>query len=258
MGASDGICLFIKKKILAKEGSMFLWSSVITPHDHVPALKAVITKQNMNSKDSARLCPVEWAIQEEAHKILDFLIEMGADVQIKKKWNKDSMLHYAVKVVNQIALQTLIDTKRIPVDVRNGDGETPLHCAIVKDCDECVRLLLSAGANPRRVLGRTNQTCLDLALAQSLDFSLVKRMILAGAWFQRITGRDRPLHWRAYRQGLANCKLAERALGRVLKLCKVDKDSAAVIQRMVWETHDAKEWEEMLQWNGYRWVENTK
>ena len=75
-------------------------------------------------------------------KIIGFLIEKGADVNIKNI-KGDTPLHIAIKNQNTEIIELLI-RKRAKLNVKNNKGKTPLHLARQS---EIVKLLIEKGAD---------------------------------------------------------------------------------------------------------------
>lgn len=228
------------------------WCAIITSVDDVEMARAIITKPYMNMLDDVGWTPLTAAVIHHAHKILALLIEMGADVHAKSPNLKRTLLHEAVAMDNHKGLATLLSLGRIPLDARSFRGYTALHLAVGWHQEECVKLLLDAGANARLLDGQTNQSTLDHWLIHNDDPTghrlvgemnrrIPRRLILAGARWVRTSHHKIPRDLRVYRVALAVCKLASRALGRALYLRGICRDLCHLMERMVWETHDRPE-----------------
>ena len=100
--------------------------------------------------------------------LLKLFISSGADPKAKaertptyeKGWNATSLhvaaWNYKLKVVEFLIGQG------VPVDIRDGRGNTPLHAAASRPFDDTVTLLLRLKADPR-LKNRAGETALDVA-----------------------------------------------------------------------------------------------
>ncbi|KAJ8668005.1 hypothetical protein QAD02_009668 [Eretmocerus hayati] len=86
-------------------------------------------------------------------KVVQFLIESGADVFTIVEKTTDNCLHIVVKSWSgktdndRIAIIELLINAGIPVDVMNSGGITPLYCALDIGNVQLVEYLIQAGAN---------------------------------------------------------------------------------------------------------------
>lgn len=58
------------------------------------------------------------------------------------------LLHYASDLSHQEVVIILLDNHNLPINAKNINGETPLHCAASRGQEQIVKLLLTKGADP--------------------------------------------------------------------------------------------------------------
>lgn len=89
--------------------------------------------------------------------ILECLLSMGADPEVKDEWVKDGVkfggapLHWACEKNNTPAIKVLLKRKGINVDSTDARGATPLHWACRRGSLENIMALVQAGANLQAV-----------------------------------------------------------------------------------------------------------
>ena len=113
--------------------------------------------------------------------IVRLLLEARADS------NKGSPLCTACDDGHTVIAQLLL-TARADMDASNADGRTPLWLASRFDCENVVRLLLSAGANPNCVVLSSSYSR-HVALG-GVDYSSPTWQLLVEAWMQAQSPAD--------------------------------------------------------------------
>ena len=83
----------------------------------------------MNVRGDVRVeTPLECAIRGHNQKGVDMLLEYGADVNTKDRFNM-TPLHFAVNKEDNAITECLLK-HGAELNVENSEGETPLQCAI--------------------------------------------------------------------------------------------------------------------------------
>ena len=100
-----------------------------------------------NSKDENGWTPLHFAACE-CHEISDYmaklLIQHGADVNSPDNQG-ERPLHCAIRVGNTAVVKLLLEAK-VDVNATDGNDEFPLDIAMENCSDECIGLLVGAGA----------------------------------------------------------------------------------------------------------------
>ncbi|KAK6983466.1 ankyrin repeat and KH domain-containing protein 1 [Biomphalaria glabrata] len=104
--------------------------------------------------------------------IVGILLGMSADVNAKNK-NGDTALMLATSME---VIKCLIEDERLHLDEQNSTGNTALMSAIETSHLQKVKLLINAGANPKREVSKTCQTGLLVNSSNESAFDVAKRM----------------------------------------------------------------------------------
>ncbi len=95
------------------------------------------------------------ALEENNMEALAFLIKRPEIKSIKcKNNNGETILHVLVKKCNvkgfDSVLNSLLERKDIKelINIQDKEGNTPLHIAVINECNELAQNLIKAGANP--------------------------------------------------------------------------------------------------------------
>ena len=91
----------------------------------------------------------------------DFLIESGADINVKGVKYQNSILHNAAYYNSPRSITQLIDYGA-KIDAKNKRGQTPLHIAVEEGNLNIVKALLKHGADVS-IVDNNNETPLDIA-----------------------------------------------------------------------------------------------
>jgi ankyrin repeat protein len=95
-------------------------------------------------------------------------------------------------------IKKLLKTKNMNIDAQINDGATLLHMAVMRDCEEVVRLLLNKGANPN--VGNLYNNTTPLHFAAKKDYPEIAK-ILCDTNKVNVNAQDNerqtPLHWAA-------------------------------------------------------------
>jgi hypothetical protein len=112
-----------------------------------------------NEKDDSGYPPLCHALNEGDLGTAQFLIDNGAEIQIKHASNGDSFLH--ILACNQILhpkmlkeVITFITKEGIELDIKNKLGDTPMHTASLMGIKANMEALTELGADPKATNNR--------------------------------------------------------------------------------------------------------
>jgi hypothetical protein len=105
---------------------------------------------NINSIDKAGKNALMWTLLSKrgSPELSRILLENGADVNARGHWNETPLMMAAQDDSINGILRVLIE-HNAEVDLQDKDGNTALLHAAFEGCNENVKVLLAAGANPR-------------------------------------------------------------------------------------------------------------
>jgi ankyrin repeat protein len=108
---------------------------------------------DVNSTDTRGWSPMHAAVFVKDTAIAEYLLDMGAKIDIKAKGDGFTPLHNAVNVGNYIMAKLIIDKlgDKLPnyINMQSKEGRTPLFSACSKKGElNTVQLLLKNGADP--------------------------------------------------------------------------------------------------------------
>jgi ankyrin repeat protein len=134
--------------------------------------------------------PLFWAIEfsprtagekSEVRKIMDMLIDAGADVNAQDQFGNTPLMYAAFKGNNQL-IDILLHAGADINATREASGFTALACAVVMEHPETVRVLIEAGAD-LETTDKSGNTPLMKAKSKDSKHSeeIAKLLIDAGA-----------------------------------------------------------------------------
>ncbi len=154
----------------------------------------------INAKPDKGLAPLNSAASEGHLVVAQFLVDHGADLQVKESGNGWMPIHYAAYYGHKAIVELLLNHK-CPVDIRNGESKTALQLAAEKGFRSVVELLLARGAD---VNAKANQNATALHFAVGNGFKSLAELLLAkgadpniNAPYVRVDAKNRsgtPLH----------------------------------------------------------------
>ncbi|KAM3068553.1 hypothetical protein ACMFMG_011084 [Clarireedia jacksonii] len=108
------------------------------------AVQFILGSNNPDPKDSYNQTPLYWASKNGYLKIVQLLLDRGADVKAASE-NNQTPLHWASKYGNVEIVQLLLD-RGADINIADEHGWTPLYWAFKNSNREIIQLLLDRGA----------------------------------------------------------------------------------------------------------------
>ena len=131
--------------------------------------------RSINMKDESGMTPLHWAARGEHFEIIKYLINNGADVNVK---NNDNVMALQFVIGNKEAVQFLI-AKGADVPVKGNTGKNLLHKVALLGYKNLVELMIEKGANTS-TKNNNGGTLLHSASAGGLN-RVAEMMIRQGA-----------------------------------------------------------------------------
>ena len=143
-------------------------------------VKTLLKSNNewLNNPDQNQKTPLHLALESGHIDIASYLIERGADINLKDK-DKASPLHNAAYLGNLEIVDLLLKKGATSLNEGNFRGQTPLHFACERGHPEVANCLLDAGADieARDMIGRTPL----MITAMSRNMEVVSVLMKRGA-----------------------------------------------------------------------------
>jgi len=132
----------------------------------------------LNSPDQNKKTPLHLALESGHAAIARYLVDQGADINLKDK-DKNSPIHNAAYLGNLEIVDLLLKKGAASLNEGNFRGQTPLHLACERGHPGVVTRLLEAGADieARDMLGRTPL----MTTATSKNMEVVNALLKKGA-----------------------------------------------------------------------------
>ena len=131
---------------------------------------------NVNLRNEYGQTPLYVAVDRGREQSARLLIDAGADIKISNHKQRTA-LHLAASNGHSSIVGELIKVPHLNLNVRNENGQTPLHVAVINGMVASARLLIDAGADIN-IPDKYQQTALHLAAYFGYDDivdSLIKR-----------------------------------------------------------------------------------
>lgn len=123
--------------------------------------------KDLEKKDAEGNTPLEYAVRGGNIEVIKYLIENGANVLIKDRYNA-TPLHAAAIVSRNNNIIDLLLKSGVPIDAQTNHGETPLFFAISHNNNNVALNLLSHGAQAT-LLPNNGESPLTRALENALS-----------------------------------------------------------------------------------------
>ena len=126
--------------------------SAVISGDRKRTMECISLGCDVNEEDEGGLRPLHYAVLSQDLKMIEFLLERGADVNLPSRGLKAPPLHYAVTVNDRGNLRIVeyLAEHGADVDLRDKEGKTALDLAEEKNLHEIARYLKSRGAKESR------------------------------------------------------------------------------------------------------------
>ena len=103
-------------------------------------------ESDVNIKNRERNSPLQLAVQRGSLEVIRLLSEAGADVNAVDRYD-NAILHCAVNKRREDVVRVITSTCECNINVRDHNGDTPLHIAIKSGLTNIVQTLVQAGAD---------------------------------------------------------------------------------------------------------------
>ncbi|MCK5895058.1 MAG: ankyrin repeat domain-containing protein [Endozoicomonadaceae bacterium] len=135
---------------------------------------------DVNNRAESDVTPLHLAALQNDVKVIELLIENGADIEFDKV--ELTPLVLAVKTGKLKAANCLLKAGA-NVNVRNDQDETPLMLAVLSNDVEMVQCLIDnkADVNAQYVYGDCKESILSIALKVKVSDKIIKKLISKGA-----------------------------------------------------------------------------
>lgn len=224
----------------------FRWSdfcdlSVAKAH---PNLLSVIDLKDENGEYALFTC-----LKQKCFETFCYFVDCGANIYVKNML-EDPLLIRAVVSESLECVEKLL-SRGAYVNCRDESGQTPLFESLFCDFPEITLLLLKHKADVN-ALSKCDLTPLDISFDYAClggsyedprESPQIKAIILAGGKTNKLKKKDIPPLFQVYFSKLGLCKSASIAVRISLRKRRVHKDIIPMIEKMVFETREAEEWE---------------
>jgi ankyrin repeat protein len=115
---------------------------------HLDVLRVLCEAGGVVNNKAGNCYPLHWAAENNDVKILRYLAEQGADLQVRMDVKESTALHIAAQNGNREAVKVLFELGADLCSL-DADGYTPAHIAVFadKNCVEIVKLFHELGAD---------------------------------------------------------------------------------------------------------------
>ncbi|WP_165482718.1 ankyrin repeat domain-containing protein [Legionella gresilensis] len=160
----------------------------LSEHDFITTIASWIANKQLDintmslNVDGNDYFLLHLAVHSNKNELVKFLVENGAQVDLKIGDEQYSPLHIAALNNNTTAAELLLEYKANP-NIAAKDGETPLHCASANEFLDIMTMLLNKGANVNTqdedqdtpshyAIERKKEKAVDLLIAHNADANI--------------------------------------------------------------------------------------
>jgi|GEM_PF-1554712 len=133
---------------------------------------------DVNAFDQRGDTALHIAVRRRDLKLIDTLLQSGAKPDVFN-FNHKTPLHLAAEAGQNDLLERFLEQPGLDVDVRDDGDQTPLDAALLARKYEAAEVLISAGANPDRILLDGNTMLHKTVLNR--DYQVARFLIRSGA-----------------------------------------------------------------------------
>jgi ankyrin repeat protein len=119
---------------------------------------------DINIKSVDNYTPIYYAIKSSKYENVEELIDKGADLNVH---NGLTPFMYAININSLMVIKIFINKNKVDLNVKDNNGNTPLHIAIQNKSYTTAQFLIKSGSNPR-LKNNNNISPLDL-VEQMID-----------------------------------------------------------------------------------------
>jgi len=188
----------------------------VSDNDHVRVAHLLTTSIPVDSRGPGGRTPLHFAVEKENLRIIHLLLAYHADVMTPDHQGQTVLHLSAIKGAVEVLEDLLLSSTLTDIDIRNGDGQTPLHLAITHNHAPVIELLVEHESSPNAT-NQHGQTPLHLAVSRE-DLHIATLLVRHGAIARLADPNGRtPLHLAALQGNGALVHLMLAANGDVHK-----------------------------------------
>lgn len=136
-------------------------------------------RYNIRQRDADGMEPIHWAAARGDPKIIDLLVEKGADVNVIEGKFRQSPLIIAAIAGNEVAAESLIN-HNADINARDLEGKSALFYSIVINHPALLNVLLKYNADPNTLEIKSGITAASIASFMNRP-KMLEALIMAGA-----------------------------------------------------------------------------
>lgn len=164
-----------------KRGYLPSHLAAIYHHENVLSFLLSIDKSLLDAVDSSGNSLLHIAAWKRHPEVIEFLLRKGINISLKNR-DGNTAYHTAVLWNRSYILKILLKASKAHVNEVNRKGQTPLHIASEKEYDECVQCLLLHQANPL-MKDSFGKTAVDVASEET------KKVYMKYEYYKKIVAR---------------------------------------------------------------------
>ena len=192
---------------------------------NVPALMHVVL--------AATTLPAEEPLSSDHMKVLEKLIELGADLSVKDVAGKTFLHHCFAGISNPTtrAMAELVLKAGLDPNIQDRFGGTPLFAAVCQHNLSDIELLLKYGANPCIKEYENGDSCLDMAQMHPAMNKLIRKYMCRDALKERNRLKEE------HGGSLSKCLECGKDKAERCKGCFVARYCSKACQKKGWKAH---------------------
>ena len=162
--------------------------------ENAPMVKLLLEiGENPNSTELGNITLLHKAVRMGHLKIVQYLIDHGANVEAQTNGSMETPLHYAVKYSSEEMIEELLKNN-IQINSLDRDHCTPLWLAVSNGKKEIVEVLIDAGADVN-IQDNRNRKPLEIAFIKYGHGAISKLIMGISSRFVMIRGITYLSHW---------------------------------------------------------------